>query len=323
MVERQQDFLSTFEDYIDSMVGSNLPSTIREHSSKIKRFDPIFKELLASGKVESIYPHDLTERDVRYFVKALQERDISPATQQKYLQLLNCYLLFVDNRSVEEARRKLKISVQRNPIKSLSVEEIGKIFLTADEIKGWRGSVARGMIHLAFQTLARPSEIRTALFSDLDFTRKRLFIRNPKGKGSYAAGQYVDLLRPDLYSQIDRYIAEREIYLRRRGKTSEYLFPNIIGETSAEYSSNAQREIIREISYRSDIDFSLKTFRAAGADLFITANLTNLYAISAQLRHSNVAITQRYYADIQRSQVRKQLGDTFERIPIPAVHKRD
>jgi len=69
-------------------------------------------------------------------------------------------------------------------------------------------------------------------------------------------------------------------------------------ETSTCYSSNSQREIIREVSYRSGIDFSLKTFRAAGADLFITADLTNLYAISAQLRHSNVGVTQRHCADI-------------------------
>ena len=322
-IENMGDFLYLLDDYIDSMIGGNLPSTIKEHRSKIRRFDPIFKELKRFGKVESIDPRDMTERDVRYFVNALQERDIVPATQQKYLQLLNCYLSFVGNRSVDEARRKLKITVQRNPIKSLSVDDIGKIFLTIDEMKGWRGSVARGMIHMAFQTLARPSEIRTALFSDLDYVKKQFYIRNPKGKGSYAAGQFVDLLRPDFYSQINQYIAERETYLMRRGKTSEYLFPNIIGESNGFYSSNAQRGIIREVSFRSGIDFSLKTFRAAGADLFITANLQNLNAISAQLRHSNVGVTQRYYADIQRSQVRKQLGDTFERIPIPQVRKSE
>ena len=323
MTDNVSSFLSIFDDYIDSMVGGNLPSTIKEHSSKIKRFAPIFDELVEHGKIISADPHDITEREVRYFVQALRERDIAPATQQKYLQLLNCYLSHVGNNSVNIARKKLKIVVQRNPIQSLTVEDIGKIFLVIDEMKGWRGSIARGMIHMAFQTLARPTEIRTALFSDLDFTNKRFFIRNPKGAGSFATGQYVDLLRPDFFSQIDRYIAEREMYLRRKGKTSEYLFPNIYGENSTVYSSNAQREIIREVSYRADIDFSLKTFRAAGADLFITTDLTNLYAISAQLRHSNVAVTQRYYADIQRSQVRKQLGDTFERIPIPTVRKRD
>lgn len=67
----------------------------------------------------------------------------------------------------------------------------------------------------------------------------------------------------------------------------------------------------------SNIEFSLKTFRATGADL------SKLYVISSQLRHSNVATTQRYYADIQKGNVRKQLGDTYERIPIPKVRKYD
>ena len=127
MTDNVSSFLSIFDDYIDSMVGGNLPSTSKEHSSKIKRFAPIFDELVEQGKIISADSHDITEREVRYFVQAFRERNIAPATQQKYLQLLNCYLSFIGNNAVEVARRKLKIAVQRNPIQSLIVEEIGKI----------------------------------------------------------------------------------------------------------------------------------------------------------------------------------------------------
>ena len=313
----EESFLANLDDYLDSMTGCSVPSTIKEHRSKITRFERIFDKLKTSGNISTVDPAKLTERDVRYFVKVLREEEIAPETQQKYLQVLNRYLSFANNRSVEDARKKIKLTTQRKPIQALTVEEVGTIFKTIETMGGWKGSVARGMIYLAFQTLARPSEIRTALFSDLDFTEKRFYIRNPKGAGSFAAGQYVDMLRPDFYSQIDRYIADREIYLRRRGKTSDYLFPNIYGDSNTLYSPNAQREIMREVSYRSGVEFTLKTFRATGADLFISTDLKNLYAISAQLRHSDVGITQRYYADIQRSKVRAQLGNTFERIPIP------
>lgn len=317
MEEGSSEFLENFDRYLDSMIGVHLPSTIKEHSSKIRRFAPIFKELQTNGNIENIRPEDLTEREVRLFVNALRERDIAPATQRKYLQLLNSYLLSVDNHSVEVARRKLKIIAPRNPIQSLTVEQVGTIFKTIEEMKGWRGSIARGMIYLAFQTLARPTEIRTALYRDLDCGMMRFYIRNPKGNGSFAAGQFVDMLRPDFMSQIDRYISEREFYLARKGKASEFLFPNLYGDVSTIYSPNAQREIMREVSFRSGVEFSLKTFRATGADLFISADLTNLYAISAQLRHSNVATTQRYYADIQKSHVARQLGNTYEKIRIP------
>ncbi|MDR0508386.1 MAG: site-specific integrase [Candidatus Methanoplasma sp.] len=299
------------------MVGRIMPPTIREHLTKIKRFDPIFEELFALGKISGTDPRSMTEREVRYFVQALRDRGIEPATIQKYLQILNGYLSFIGNRAVDEARCQLKISAPRNPIHTLTVDEIGKIFLTIDRMKGWGGSLARGLIHLAFQTLARPSEILLAQYSDIDMTRKRFYIRNPKGAGSYAVGQWVDMLRPDFYSEIERYLREREIHLRKCGKDSIYLFPNIRGEINTFYSSNALRIRMREVSQRSGVDFSLKTFRATGADLFVSADLANLYAISSQLRHSNVATTQRYYADIQKGHVRRQLGDTYEKISIP------
>jgi len=202
-------------------------------------------------------------------------------------------------------------------------EEIEIVFRTIDEMRGWNGSLARGMIHLAFQTLARPGEILAAQYDDIDMVGKRFYIRNPKGAGSYAAGQWVDMLRPGFYAEIDCYIGEGEVYLRKRGRTSIYLFPNICGDINTFYSSNAQRRILREVSHRSSIGFSLKTFRAAGADLFVSADLTNLYAISAQLRHSNVGTTQRYYADIKKGQIRQQLGDTYEKIEIPMSKSSD
>jgi len=311
------DFLEDFEEYISSMVGINLPSTINEHSSKIRRFVPVFEELQTQGKISSIRPADLTEQDVRYFVQGLRDRDIAPRTQQKYLQLLNCYLRHVNNMAVEIARKKLKITEERVPIEALSVNEIGKVFKTIEEMEGWRGSVARGMIYLAFQTLARPTEIRTALYKDLDIISRRFYVRNPKGKGTFAAGQYVDMLRPDFMPQIERYVADREFHLLRRGKSSAYLFPNLYGEINDVYSANAQRVIMREVSHRSGVDFSLKTFRATGADLIISADPSKLFIVSAQLRHGSIATTQKYYADIQRSSVARQLGDTYTNIKIP------
>jgi len=323
MEEDKVWFLTFIDGYKDSMVGNNLPSTIRENITKLKRFDPIFKELFDSEDISNLDPRYMTERDIRYFVQALRERGIEPATQLKYLQILNKYLLFLNNRSVEEARRDLRIMVPRNPIKTLSLEEIAIIFQTIDEMKGWNGSLARGMIYLAFQTLARPNEILTAQYGDIDLVRKQFYIRNPKGAGKYAAGQWVEMLRPDFYFEIERYMGEREIYLRKHGKTSIYLFPNIRGESSTLYTSNVQRRIMREISHRSGVEFSLKVFRATGADLFVSVDPANLYAMSSQLRHSSLSTTERYYADINKSKVRQQLGDSYEKIRIPMPETSD
>ncbi|MFA6710581.1 MAG: hypothetical protein WC067_03965 [Candidatus Methanomethylophilaceae archaeon] len=128
----------------------------------------------------------------------------------------------------------------------------------------------------------------------------------------------LNIIRPDFIQNIERYLGEREAFLLRKGQRSEYLFPNPRGEYGL-YSASAQRELIREISLSSGIEFSLKTFRATGTDLFVTADLKNLVAISAQLRHSDYGTTQRYYADIQRGKVSRQLGDTWKKIEIPKM----
>jgi len=314
-------FSEGIEPFIDSLIGICTESTIRERRSKLYRISRIMVELQNEGKIHSIIPSDMTVRDHQYFREYLCHHDIDVATQQKYLQILNVYLQFFNNNSVVMFRSKVKIIVPRKPIKSLTVEEIGKIFRTIEDMKGWRGSIARGMIYTAFQTLGRPSEIRTAELRDLDMIRERMYIRNPKGNGSFASGQWIDLLRPDFMPHIQKYLADREAYLIRKGIDSIYLFPNLYLDNDRCYSANAQRKLIGEISHRSGVEFSMKTLRATGADLFISADMKNLFAISAQLRHSDVSITQRYYADIQRGNVRRQLGDTYKQISIPEDHK--
>lgn len=304
------------DEYLLSKEGIFVESTLKEHRSKLIRFGKIFAELRSSGKITVNEPAKLKERDIQLFIQWLRLHDIDTVTQKKYLQVLNGYLRFFDCHSVELLRSHVKMNSPNKPIQVLSVEEIGKIFSTIDKMDGWRGSVARGMIYLAFESLARPSEIRMAKIQDLNMITHTFYVQNPKGKGTFASKQVIDLINPDYYSQLDRYLADRESYLLKKGIDSDYLFPNLKGSNGM-YSANAQRELMREISHRSGVEFSLKVFRATGADLFVSLDYNNLTAISAQLRHENLATTQRYYANIQKGKVNEQLGDSYKGIRIP------
>lgn len=311
------NLFSDIDEYLLSKEGVFVESTLREHRSKLIRFSKIFMEMRANGKITANVPAEIKERDIRLFVQWLRLHDIDPVTQKKYLQILNGYLLFNGNNSVSLFRSQTKWNSPNKPIKVLSVEEIGKIFDTIDKMEGWRGSVARGMIYLAFETLARPTEIRTAFLCDLDMITHTFYVRNPKGKGSFASAQTLEMINPDYLPQLDRYLSERAAYLMKKGMDSNYLFPNLYYGSGGLYSANAQRELIREISHRSGVDFSLKVFRSTGADLFVSLDYNNLTAISAQLRHENLATTQRYYANIQKGKVNEQLRDAYKKIHIP------
>ena len=169
--------------------------------------------------------------------------------------------------------------------------------------------------------MGRPSEIRLAEAKDIDIERERFYIRKPKGKGTYASPCWVVLLRPDYITHLERYLGEREIYLLKKNATSDYLFPNIRREAGY-FSENAQRKLIAEVSHRSGVDFSMKTIRATGVNLFLMADINNLTAMSSQLRHSNLGVTQRHYADLQKGDVRRRLGDSYKDIRIPDYSER-
>lgn len=315
-------FEENIEAYIKDRIGFYQTTTLKEQRRKLRYFGRIYENLKDERRVDTTDPEKIGRVEISAFLQYMRDIELDTSTQKKYIIILNGYLKFHRNDIIPVMKARNRFPAPKNkPIKSLTVEEVQRIFDTAQGMKGWAGSQARGLIALAFETLARPSEIRLAYAKDLDLSRGRFFIRNPKGKGSYASGEWVDLLRPDIRPLLWRYMDEREIYLTSRGKTSDYLFPNIRSENGY-FSSNSIREKIRNLSKLSEVDFSLRDFRATGTNFIVSADKTKLNAISSQLRHSNVGTTQRYYADIRSGSVAEDIGDTWKKTEIGLDRKR-
>ena len=316
MEDEERLFNCDIEAYIADRIGFYQNTTLKEQGRKLRYFGQIFGDLREEGKIGTEDPAKIGPAEISAFLQHMRDKGIDVATQSKYIQVLNNYLVFKDNMIISKMKGSRRFpSPAKKPIKSLSVDEVQHIFDTVQEMDGWTGTQARGIVALAFETLARPSELRLAQARDLDLTRGRFFVRNPKGKGSYASGQWVDLIRPDVRKLLWRYVDEREIYLAARGKTSPYLFPNIL-RPEGYFSSNAFRNKMRVISKRAGVDFSLKDFRSTGTNLFISVDKTLLNAMSAQLRHSDIGTTQRFYADIQSGHVADDLGDKWKKTAI-------
>jgi len=316
MEDDERPFNCDIESYISDRIGFYQNTTLNEQGRKLRHFGQIFGDLREEGKIGTEDPAKMGAPEISAFLQYMRNKGIDVATQSKYVQILNNYLVFSDNMIISKMKGSRRFpSPSKKPIKSLSVDEVQRIFDTVQTMKGWAGAQARGIVALAFETLARPSEIRLAQARDLDLTRGRFFVRNPKGKGSYASGQWVDLIRPDVRPLLWQYVDEREIYLAARGMTSEYLFPNV-RRPEGYFSSNAFRNKIGSISKLAEVDFSLKDFRSTGTNLFISVDKTLLNAISAQLRHSDIGTTQRFYADIQSGHVADDLGDKWKKTAI-------
>ncbi len=317
--ENEKVFLKYEESYRKSLVGiCNLRST-KERRRKIRHFASIFSELKDDELIDTCDPEKLTELDVRYFIAYLREHEIQTSTQVKYLYILNSYLECAGNTAVLKARKKAHITVSEKPIKILTLDEIGTIFATVDRMKGWRGSVAAGMLYIAFVTAIRPGEILYAWADDLNLAEMTFHVRFPKGNGKYQDPHDVSILRPDYNDKLEQYLGRRDAHLLKKGidpKSVKQLFPNLRSPTF-QYSSKSQRTIIREVSKLSGVKFTLKTFRATVISLYGDANSGIDKQISKQAGHKTTQTTERYYYRTDLCKVKKDLGELYHDMNVP------
>jgi len=145
-----------------------------------------------------------------------------------------------------------------------------------------------------------------------------LYVRHPKGEGSWSSPQEVAIIRGDMVPFIERFLREREEWLRKHGIVqAKPLFPSFgKNDKSDFYTANGFRQIKTKVEALSGVDFKLKDFRSTLTSITVNGDLSRLPAMSAQLRHSNYATTQKSYFAIERGVAGKQLRDAWKEHPV-------
>jgi integrase len=150
--------------------------------------------------------------------------------------------------------------------------------------------------------------------------KQTLVIRHPKGEGSWASQAEVDLIRPDVIPMIERYLTERQQHVQEAGyEKAMALFPNLTMGRDAFYSANSFKVIKKEVELASGVEFKIKDFRPTLTSITVNGDMSLLPAMSAQLRHSNLATTQRSYYRMEQGVAGKHLRDSWrDSAVIPA-----
>jgi integrase len=124
----------------------------------------------------------------------------------------------------------------------------------------------------------------------------------------------VALVRPDMVPTIERYLRERQQHIEEAGfKDALYLFPNLYVGQDAFHSASSFKSIKKEVEVASGVEFKIKDFRSTLTSITVNGDMGLLPDMSAQLRHSNLATTQRSYRRMQQGVAGKELRKSYKK----------
>ena len=167
-----------------------------------------------------------------------------------------------------------------------------------------------GLEYIFDNSIIIPREMFRAKVSNLWLSEEKFYVRHAKGEGSWASPQDVDIIRGDMIPKLERFLQERKEGLQKAEIKTDYLFPN--PQTGEPYTSNTFRGMKDKVSKIAGVSFQLKDFRSTLATMLVADDETRIKAVSMQLRHTSMRTTERFYAKIQRSTVKRTLGEVWK-----------
>mgnify|MGYP000871440395 CR=1 FL=1 len=293
-------------------------TTIEENTRKLYYFADAFREMKDNGLITTLDPRHMGVQEIEAFMIFMKNNKLQNTTKKKYLSILDSFLGFWGNHVISDMKKQNKFASmskgKKRPITYIEEEDLRTIFKAIDTYPGYQGIVIRGFISLIFGIAGRPKEVIDALLEDLDLDEERFYIRHPKGEGSWGLCQWIVITRKDMIPKLERFLNEREEYLKGINRTSEYLFVN--PSTGRPYSLQTIRIIKERIEEETGIDFKLKEFRSTYATITYKHNKNMKDAISKQLRHQSPKTTDDYYIAYDQKQASKDLADEWEKSKI-------
>ncbi len=300
--------------YMQSRRGIVADTTYTEEARKLKYIGRIIEELRREGRVKSSDPRKISRSDIQELLLWMRARGLDTVTQAKYMQILDGILRYYGNRVIRDMRDEgVRFPKPgRKAIRVIGEEDLASVFGALETVQGWRGSLARGLIALGFSTGARHKEMRLAHVEDLDLEKMKFFVRHPKGEGSWASPEYVDIIVPQMVPLLRRYLAERELWLAAHGiRKAKALFPNVRNGRDGFYTDKSLRATKKTVEKAAGVRFMIKDLRSTLTSMTVNLDPKLLPAMSLQLRHSSPTTTQRYYASIRQGLAGGELREAW------------
>lgn len=302
-------FLTDSQTYLSEVRHYFRPATLEEIDRKLRYLARIFGELrreaVRSGDLTfSTNPRKMGEREIAAFLGWMKGRGLDPATQHKYLGLLQGLLDWAGNGVMRQmrTRKRFRIVVPPKILYALSAEDLDRLRRGADAIEGWRGDVARFLVNVLPYCGLRPKEVRLSRLVDVDTIRWHFTVAHPKGEQAWASTDVAPILPPGRQPMRD-FLDARAAFLRSRGMDPaevEPLLPYVSPKTGrvGYWDDSVLVRLKCELEEVAGIRFKIKDFRPTFAQLNKDRNV-GIEAVSKMLRHRTTRTTELCYARIR------------------------
>lgn len=298
-------FLKVARQVLAETDGLYGESTRKERDRKLRRIHKILLELKDQGRISSLCPKDMTERDVFEFV-AWCKASLDASTSSKYVRYLGEVLQFVGNVSVQKVKTKYRglmpIQTQKS-IRILDSESLEKLLAFDYDLEDdWLDLVSKTVLAVYAHTGLRVSELRMSKLRDFDYAKGQVVVSQPKGKHRWANGQEVSPIMPGIETMLQAYVKTRAEKLRSLGFNPlevEPMFPYISKKGKTSYwDFRMWNKLKVHIELASGIRFQWRELRPTFAQ-FAKDQGAPIEAISKCLRHTSTRTTELYYARIR------------------------
>jgi len=302
-------FLTDAKTYLSEVRHYYRPATLEEIDRKLRYLARIFgqlrREAVRAGDLTfSTNPHKMGEREIAAFLGWMKARNLDPATQHKYLGILQGLTDWAGNGVLRQmrARKRFRIIVPPKRLDALSGDDLERIRRGAEAIEGWRGDCAQFLVNVLPYCGLRPKEIRLARLVDVDTTRWHFAVAHPKGEQAWASVDVAPILPPGRQPMRD-FLDARAAFLRAHGldpAAVEALLPYASPKTGrvGYWDDSVMIRLKCEIERMAGVRFKIKDFRPTFAQLNKDRNV-GIEAVSKMLRHRTTRTTELFYARIR------------------------
>lgn len=262
-----------FESYMRHKWRMNLkPSTLKGSFVAISSF-LIFYAGLGKNHIDEIASNDLEA-----FIEHEQDRGLKVTTVRTRLKSLWAYLRFLIDQDIIDGRilkRKIKLSVPDLLPRAIAPDDVRTLLGAIKETRD------RALILVLLRTGMRIGEVLGLKMIDLDVHDRKINIY--EGEKNYL-GRVVYLS--------DDVLMALKLWLSKRDKTKEYLFPGLRGSICYTVARNIFTRYLRETELENK-GYTIHSLRHTFASELLNAGM-RLECLQVLLGHRKIEMTRRY-----------------------------